>query len=573
MKRIAIFVITAFLAAFGEPAFAQDNSGGYVPTPVTVSQEKVKLNGKIYLSHVVLERQTLFGIAKAYGVSVEEIYEANPSLRETGLQKNAIILIPFKEGAAAAAAAASSTAQAGPQESGSRAAFIEHTVRWYEDLDDIARKYGVSAKDIMEANGLKSKKLQTRQVLKIPVRGAEPEDDDDDKDHDELTEEAQEGPVTAGEQADEDHAEDPDPIETVRRPDQTDSTRLFWTPKDHVDFSLILPLNAAGKVSEVNMDFYSGVLMAVKDLEADGLKVNLNVYDLAAGIPPIDALVKDDFVLGPVASRDIEAILQRVDGRVPVISPLDQKAGTLAANYRNFIQAPTPAENQYDDLAAWVKDDYRDGERILFITEKGAGNVTASVAIRTAMAAQQLPYEILSYAIVEGRGIPNILTEKMGKGVVNRVVVASESEAFIGDVIRNLGIMMGKGYNLVMYAPSKVRTFDTIEGSAYHQASLHISTTYFADYNSPAVDSFVKAYRALFHTEPSQFAFQGYDTARYFVNACARYGYAWTNMLGNNKVSGLHTDFQFSSDSRDNHQNTAVRRIVFRQDYSTTLQR
>ena len=191
----------AFLAAFGEPAFAQDNGGGYVPTPVTVSQEKVKLNGKIYLSHVVLERQTLFGIAKAYGVSVEEIYEANPSLRETGLQKNAIILIPFKEGAAAAASAASSTAQAGPQESGSRAAFIEHTVRWYEDLDDIARKYGVSAKDIMEANGLKSKKLQTRQVLKIPVRGAEPEDDGDEKDH-ELTEEAQEGPVTAGEQAD-----------------------------------------------------------------------------------------------------------------------------------------------------------------------------------------------------------------------------------------------------------------------------------------------------------------------------------------------------------------------------------
>ena len=568
MKRIAILVLSAFLASFGGTAFAQDNNGGYVPTPVTVSKEKVKLNGRIYLSHVVLERQTLFGIAKAYGVSVDEIYEANPPLRETGLQKNAIILIPFKEGAAEAVA----QAQAQEPEAASPATYIEHTVRWYEDLDDIAKKYGVSAKDIMDLNGLKNKKLQTRQVLKIPARGegvsvVVPEEGR------EITEEAQEGPSIAQEAVLEEEGADPAPLEGAQRPNQLDSTLLAWTSRDQVDMSLILPLNAGGKVSEVNMDFYSGVLMAVKDLEAEGLKVNLNVYDLSAGLPPIDALVKDDFVLGPVASRDIEAILQRVDGRVPVISPLDQKAGTLAANYSNFIQAPTPVENQYDDLGRWVKEDFKEGERILFISEKGAGNVTASVAIRTAMAQLNLPYEILSYAIVEGRGIPNILTEKMAKGVVNRVVVASESEAFIGDVIRNLGIMMGKGYDIVMYAPSKARTFDTIDGSAYHQASLHISTSYYVDYDSPAVDSFVKAYRALFQTEPSQFAFQGYDTARYFVSSCARYGHAWTRMLGNNKVSLLHTDFQFSDDGNNNHQNTAVRRIVYQKDYITTLQR
>ena len=568
MKRLAILVTTVFLALCSGTALAQDNNGGYVPAPVSVSTEKVKLNGKIYLSHVVLERQTLYSIAKAYGVSVEDIYEANPPLRETGLQKNAIILIPYREGAVAAAQQ--------PQEQGPVATkYLEHTVRWYEDLDDIARKYGVTAKEIMDANGLKNKKLQTRQVLKIPVRGEASEEGDGNKEEDnkEVTEEAQEGPSTAQEPVTEEEGKDPAPIDAVRHPEAMDSTRLSWTSKDHVDMSLILPLNSAGKVSEVNMDFYSGVLMAVKDLEAEGMKVNMNVYDLSAGIPPIDALVKDDFVLGPVASRDIEAILQRVDGRVPVISPLDQKAGTLAANYRNFIQAPTPVENQYDDLGRWVKEDYREGERILFVNEKGAGNVTASVAIRTALAQQELPYEILSYAIVEGRGIPNILSDMMAKGTVNRVVVASESEAFIGDVIRNLGIMMGKGYEIVMYAPSKVRTFDTIDGSAYHQASLHISTSYFVDYNSPAVDRFVKAYRALFQTEPSQFAFQGYDTARFFISSCARYGYTWTSMLGLRQVSGLHTDFQFAGDENGNRQNTAVRRIVYRKDYQTTLQK
>lgn len=567
MKRIVLLVLSAFLALSGGVAFAQDNNAEYTPTPVTVSKEKVKLNGKVYLSHVVLERQTLFGIAKAYGVSVEEIYEANPPLRESGLQKNAIILIPFKEGQAVSAQ---------PQEPEGAPTYIEHTVRWYEDLDDIAKKYGVSAKEIMDLNGLKSKKLLTRQVLKVPISsGASLPEGEQEQEEKEVTEEAQEG--NAHIQDHEEEAEETDehlkPLDDVRRPDQTDSTLLFWSSRDRVNFALILPLNAAGKVSEVNMDFYSGVLMAVKDMEAEGIQINMNVYDLSAGIPPVDALVKEDFVLGPVASRDIEAILQRVDGRVPVISPLDQKAGALAANYRNFIQAPTPMENQYDDLGRWVKEDYRNGDRVLFISEKGAGNVTASVAIRTALAHEDLSYEILTYAIVEGRGIPNILTEKMDKGAVNRVVVASESEAFIGDVIRNLGIMMGKGYDIVMYAPSKVRTFDTIDGSAYHQASLHISTTYFADYESAFVDRFVKSYRALFQTEPSQFAFQGYDTARYFMNCSARYGNAWTRMLGVNRTSLLHTDFQFSTDENGNHQNTAVRRIVYRKDYRTTLQK
>jgi ABC-type branched-subunit amino acid transport system substrate-binding protein len=174
---------------------------------------------------------------------------------------------------------------------------------------------------------------------------------------------------------------------------------------------------------------------------------------------------------------------------------------------------------------------------------------------------------------VEGRGIPAILTGTMTKEGTNRVVVASESEAFIGDVVRNLGIMLGKGYDIVMYAPSKVRTFDTIEGSAYHDASLHISTSYHADYSSEEVDRFIRAYRALFRTEPSQFAFQGYDTARYFIVRAARYGMAWPERLGHERSSGLHTDFLFDSDGNGNHHNVAVRRIVFKKDYSTVLQK
>ena len=61
MKTLkAIFVALAITAS--SAAIAQD----YVATPVTVSSDKVRLSGKVYYSHVVLEKQTLFSIAKAY---------------------------------------------------------------------------------------------------------------------------------------------------------------------------------------------------------------------------------------------------------------------------------------------------------------------------------------------------------------------------------------------------------------------------------------------------------------------------------------------------------------------------
>ena len=539
MRRLASILIGALLTLGGTVAMAQE----YVPTPVTVSKEKVKLNGKVYLSHVVLERQTLYGIAAAYGVKVDDIYEANPSLRETGLQKNAIILIPFKE----------SVQEEAPASTGG--AYTEHTVKWYEDIEDIARRYNVSVKEIMDLNKLTSKKLGTRQVLKIPVAPVKEEPAVVTEEPAVVTEE----PVAKEEVAEE-------------QPVEVEFTGPAIAPKEVVNASLVLPLHASGNVSELNMDFYSGVLMAMKDLEAKGVKVNLQVYDLMAGMPPIDALTASDFVLGPVASRDLEAILQRVEGKVHVISPLDQKASALAANYTSFIQAPTPADNQYDDLGLWVKEDTRENDKIILITEKGATNVTAAVSIRSALARQELTYDILNYAIVEGRGIPETLNDIMVKGGVNRVVVASESEAFTSDVVLNLGIMRGKGFDVVMYAPSKVRTFDTIEGSAYHDLSLHISTSYYVDYSSPEVNRFVRAYRALFKTEPSQFAFQGYDTAMHFVTWVARYGSGWAFMLEHGRSRGLHTDFEFDADEAGNRQNKAVRRIIYRPDYTTTLE-
>ena len=97
MTRHGIILATSIVCFALMAASPELRAQAYEPVPVTVSTEKVTVNGKVFLSHAVQERQTLYSIAKAYGVSVDDIYEANPTLQRTGLLKGSIILIPYKE--------------------------------------------------------------------------------------------------------------------------------------------------------------------------------------------------------------------------------------------------------------------------------------------------------------------------------------------------------------------------------------------------------------------------------------------------------------------------------------------
>ena len=630
--KTRIIAILWTLTALAAPAVsAQD----YVATPVQVSQEKVKLNGKVYLSHAVKERQTVFGIAKAYGVTEEDLYAANPDLRENGLRANSTILIPFT--GEVQPVAGTQTPAADPQ----APTFVEHTVMWYEDLDDIAAQYGVTVQEIMTANKLRGRKVNKRQVLKIPVKGTvpaaetsvqpavrtEPKEvavappdiptitDPDIKDP-EWASTGTYKPIPVDklrvEKAKEKEEEvlppdiptltDPeikDPeLESAGqfRPIEEDPLKVdpaqalegkaedavaedpglfnWFAGKGTVEMALLLPFNSnSSTFTESNMDFYSGVLMALRDLEAQGVKARLNVYDFQAGIPSARELTGNDFILGPISSRDLTTVLEVVDGQVPVISPLDQRAISLAGSYKGFIQAPASAENQYSDLAAWAAQEAGRRDRIILVTEKVTGSSAPATGVRNALAEAGVTFEGVSYTLSEGRSLPASLTARLTREGVNRIIVASEKESFIGDAVRNLGILRNRGYNVVMYAPSKVRTFDTIDGSDYHQNNLHIASAYYVDYDDPKVKAFVRAYRALYRTEPTQFAFQGYDTARYFSMMCAKYGNRWTAALGREDAAGLHTDFHFISNGRGSFTNTAVRRIVYNTDYSTELAR
>ena len=543
-RLLLAFILTAFIPA---AASAQE----YESTPVTISKDKVRVDGKICYSHVVLERQTLFSISKAYNVSIDEIYRYNPSVKEEGLKKNSILIIPVQDTQTVTASekAAETAPETKPAAPEAQKTERIHVVKWFEDLDVIAEKYGVSVEAIMKANGLKGRKLSKKQKLVIPFTS----------EIDDVVEEA------AAAETETDEVQEEVPAEK----EKADFGWLF--PNREVSVSLLLPLKATGSSSsQNNMDFYSGVLLATYDLAEEGVKTELSVYDVADGNFPVtkERLESSDLVIGPISSGDLGRVFDTAPDAKAVISPLDPRAESLVATHGNMIQAPVPHKLQYEDLAAWIKEDKKYTDRVIVITEKGARANEAVSLMTAAIDSTGISYSPFSYSILEGRNVTDPLTRLMTENGTNRVLIASESEAFVNDVVRNLNLLIHKKLDIVLYAPSKIRSFETIEVENFHNTKLHVSLGYYIDYSDKKVMDFIMKYRALYNAEPSQFAFQGYDIANYFIRLFSRYGDRWPSKIDSEEMSMLQSTFKCSRKEDQGYINTGVRRIVYGNDWS-----
>jgi len=560
-----LLLVLALTATLPATVAAQE----YVAAPVEISKETVKRDGKLYYAHVVQEKQTLFSIAKVYGVTLNDIYEANAAtnLKEEGLKKNSIILIPKVDSAqpsATPAPAATTPPSAAPEPKEEE--YTLHTVRWYENIDDIAAKYGVTADQIQQYNALPSRKLKIRQKIRIPKAGAKmpaaPAATVTEKPAEPVTETVAK--------------------ETAAEPSQTASQKesgwIDWSifsKKTKVNAALVLPMLRGGKPVESYMDFYCGVLLAVRDLGLEGISTELSVYDMAGGKAPVtvERLKESDLVIGPVSKADVTTLLQLDSPGTPVISPLDQKVSTLVESNASLIQAPASHYAQYVNLVEWMDEERHSGDKVVVISEKGATASTASSTIKNALAARNIPFTPFTYSILEGRNISGSLSGTLSGSGVNRIIVATESEAFANDVVRNLNLLGHNRFNIVMYAPSRIRSFETVDVESLHNLSLHVCAAYYIDYSDQRVKDFLLEYRALYKTEPTQYAFQGYDIAYFFIKNCQKNGNGWLRSLDKEKGQMLQSDFLMVRNGLGGYINHAVRRIVYEPDYSVKLVR
>jgi len=120
------------------------------------------------INHQVLPKETLYGITKQYKTTAELLYKANPKLESEGLKIGQTISIPTSLSKKEIADLSNSKSEKIVE----NAEPLTHEVKAKESLYAIAKEYGVTLKELQNANPKVGKKgLSVGQVITIPSNG------------------------------------------------------------------------------------------------------------------------------------------------------------------------------------------------------------------------------------------------------------------------------------------------------------------------------------------------------------------------------------------------------------------
>ena len=560
MKRLLFLCLLAIAIPAGLVA------QGYNAPDVTISVEKANIAGKVYYIHKVLPKQTVFSICKAYGVTQEELMTANPDLKN-GLKSGSIVFVPYKEGAIPAQQAQQKKAPAPaqavdkPTETPAEPAVdpaddtlprvvervIEHKVRWFESLSSIARKYGLTPGQILDYNGMVSADEIRGKIILIPFLGDVVPDDDEILDPEEITPEEE-------------------PVETPAAPMAPTRKLRYFTADDPMRIALVLPLNASGKGSEQFFNFYSGALLAIRDLKERGANLVLNVYDLAQGA---NAIVSDrrfaesDLIIGPVESATLTPFLAFSDQNgIPIVSPLDRKVDSLVEFHPFLFQVPASLEAQAGNLVNSLN--FKSSDRVILLTRNATQDAELLARIETSLQAQGISCRKTALS-----GLAALLPSG-SRLSPSKVIIGSEDKAFATEAVRTLNNLTKRNIPLEVWCTNRVRNYETSDPDALFNIGLHSPAPYFVDYSDPRDQQFVRQYRALYYAEPDDFSFQGYDIFTYFITVLMQQGTGFFLHPEDHPMQLLHCNFHFVRDHNESGwRNRATRNLVYDKDSYT----
>ncbi|MDP3397754.1 MAG: LysM peptidoglycan-binding domain-containing protein [Bacteroidales bacterium] len=531
----------------------------YAPVKVNISTEITTIDGVSYYVHTVEKRQTLYSISRSYNVSAEILINDNPELKQ-GLKEGDKILIRRVTDYTSPEKVTTPAKQAVVKDTVSPVRIqADHLVRWYENLASISKKYGVTEEEIAIVNSLSGGKIQARQVLKIPYPGeaerfAQIQRDDIKP----ITEIKSEEP-------------DDEKIEAKRR--RSGARRGSYTA------SLIIPMGgrdsaSTGHISGNFVEFYQGFLIALEDLkeEFSGINLELRVFD-SDRIPASEIALRgdlkgSDLIIGPVLSAQIEPVLSFAHSNdIPLVSPVDPSGDELSVRYPNYFHVGTPVAYQQKALIESVS---ASGNIVLIFEEGGQDSRFVQIT-RQMLQDAGLRYKTLSYTILGGRSILPQFENRLVKEGINQIIVASNSEAFVSDVLRNLNLMQSRsGYSIKLFGTPWWRHFDNVDINLYHTMNLSISMQYYVEYNSENVKRFIARFRELYNAEPTAYSFQAYDVAYFFLGALYNYGGDIEDNIGKYNRKLLQSDYKFIRRNGDEgFINSGVRVLKYRPDFST----
>lgn len=470
----------------------------------------VAMREGVFDSHVVIARETLFGISRKYNCSVDEILKLNPEA-ENGLKIGQMLRLPVSSSLNETQQAAETTVE--PKDSivykiDFDDSIVKYTVQQGETLYSISKRFMVSVEVLTEVNKIQQNKISPGDVLLIPLK------------KERLTEV---------------------PIKPIINSTETVHRFSEIERKNKYTIAVLLPFNIKSNggitsgnvnentrlnnVSEIALDFYMGVELALDSLKKMGLVADVHVFDTEASEETTRALLENEYVknsdiiIGPIFPKNIEIMANwSRANKKPIILPAAVAMSTLKDNPYAYATVPSDitlirglaaflAQNHWDDNLVIVQGNQKDEkERFEVFMSEYMQNLPKGAAVR--------PIKKTSLGTTSGRDMARLFELDTLNIFVNLTDNVQSVMTFINtlNTARNSSSRHGKA-NLIAVGTRAWLNIGPLNSYYKNRHKLHIANTTKVDESTSEFLNFQRQYREKYNSDGSRYSIQGYDVA------------------------------------------------------------
>ena len=430
--------------------------------------------------HVVLPKETKYGIARKYGITVKELEELNPKV---DVLKPGVMI------------------RVGTDVLDEPVILTDEVFEFYEvkpkeTLFGLSRKFDVSQDSLMSLNPALEDGLKIGMVLKVPNT-----DDEDNLpgDTEELASEAK------NENAN-------------KKLDLSNKLSNFNTK----ELVVLLPYNLSqidqdsissykdaildDRVLRISLDFYSGVKMAVEKAKSFGISTQLKTYDTRRNVQEVTNIISSndfssvDAVIGPLLQNTTEAAAARLaQYNVPVISPLSNRE---MRSYQNLFQSrPT------DEILKNAMFDYLEknavGKNVIIIADAAKNQEKNELTQILPNSRVILPSE----AYLSAEKIKGVLSNTQETWVI----LESSNIGLISSTTSALN-RLAREHQIKLFTTNRNSGFedDVVDNEHLGRLNFHYPSVD-KQYDDMMTEEFIEDYKEQFNMIPNQYVVRGYD--------------------------------------------------------------
>lgn len=535
----------------------------FTPTPVEKSKQKILFQGKVYYVHTVKKGQTLYSISRAYGVTEQDIANANPNILLEVIKPRQVLKIPES----------SSLSDLSESYYGlTEKDFIFHSVEPQQTLFYLSRRYNIPEEIIIKYNPGCDEVMQIGQIIKIPKKHllSEPVIDQVYKEDTTSTYFVKHGD-TLYSLAKKYGVSVADFIEinpelrwglkdgmTLRVPGyfpfdvlsdvnlsdsgmapkislfddlQCDSLKLA-NNENHIKIVLMLPFhtneilaldtisndsirkshpyNLYKKRGRSLLSYYEGLLLAVDSIKSTGKNVTLFTYDTRKDTNEVKNILKEvdyikpNLIIGPLIPNNIKLVAQFSEqNKIPLILPLSRyNKRTNTGNPYSVYLLPD-VETELNVYANFISGFHK--ENLILIHEPDSISMLYVAAFKNAIFGQlaaKSVYESTQYKEFKiNDSLETNINHAMRNDMKNIFIIVTNDEADVISLLTKISLSSEELDVQVLGRPTW-QTFTNLQLDLLHKLNTIVYSPFYIDYSKTETVRFVTNARNILNAEP-----------------------------------------------------------------------